>query len=268
MEHQFQPDSKHAWKCSICKKEKKTHPSALYPPDSSSQSPSVALVGQQEITNLQALEQKRQQQALEEQKRQQQALEEQKRQQQKATSQFSWDNGDVYSGQLHPQLLIPHDRNGLWVCHNGCRYEGEFIQGSFDGLGRYTDVDGTIHHGFWKDDFPLGQCVRYLPDGRRLEGNVKWLSSDRPEKDGAHRMWIEFNCQSDASSSFDEAWYEGRRHSIPPPVNAKQMTTSADSDFHLTSLRNEILELREELSNSLERSRRLEKQIQVCMRLH
>jgi hypothetical protein len=289
MEHQFQPENKLKWKCSICQKEKKYHlpDSSFTQPQPPPQAPSIIgsnhaqteIIGEktESFVTAPVLTASR------------------------VTipaplavpvtitptvapvsttlslgtdcpgtaggdgQTLHWDNGDVYFGQFKNQL--PHDRNGVWICHNKCKYEGEFIQGCFCGLGKYTDVDGTIHQGFWKDDFPLGQSVRYLPNGQRLVGNVKWISGDRPDDNGAFRKWIEFVCDSDLALSFHEVWYEGRRHWLPSHpssiIETSTSSSSSNSDFWLMSCRNEMSALQEELTKALDKVRQLEKQNQV-----
>ena len=183
-------------------------------------------------------------------------------QQNESENRYTWENGDYYIGELHSSLF--HDVNGKWVCHNGCKYEGEFYNGSFSGVGKYTDIDGTIHHGLWKEDFPCGDCVRYLPEGHRLVGSVKWLHRDRPDSDGAERMFIEFNCHSNSSNSFQEIWYEGRRQVIPSNQISNTPNLNQVEDVRLLGLRNEIAKLQSDLEKSLESQRRTEKQLKVC----
>ena len=76
----------------------------------------------------------------------------------------------------------------LMVKVNSVIYEGEFINGKYEGIGKYYYDDGNYYIGQWKNSLRNGEGVLYIQDGRviyegeffddKFEGNGKYYYPD------------------------------------------------------------------------------------------
>ena len=80
---------------------------------------------------------------------------------------------------------ILYDKNGK------IRYDGEYVNGKFEGIGKYYYDDGNYYIGQWKNGLGNGEGVLYFKDGRviydgefvndKFDGRGKFY-----EPDGGH----------------------------------------------------------------------------------
>ena len=110
---------------------------------------------------------------------------------------FIFANGDVYEGQYELNkttgtverqgfgVLTTKDRviySGIWkndklngsgsFYHEptGCKYEGDFLNGKFDGVGKYLWPDGSIYEGEFKESKLEGKGWFRDPTGQIWTG--------------------------------------------------------------------------------------------------
>lgn len=77
-------------------------------------------------------------------------------------------NGDRYEGQVLDGLF---DGWGVYVGRNGDRYEGEFRRDVKHGRGRLVFHDGRRYEGDFENDRPHGKGTLTYPDGSRYVGD-------------------------------------------------------------------------------------------------
>jgi len=59
-----------------------------------------------------------------------------------------YETKDIYIGEV---LNYKRHGNGILCYTNGCKYEGNFINGKFDGFGIFYDKYGEVEsQGIWK----------------------------------------------------------------------------------------------------------------------
>ena len=59
---------------------------------------------------------------------------------------------------------------------NGSRYEGNFVDGDYSGLGAFTWADGLVHEGEWADGLRSGFGMQWNKKGT-LMGCGLWTDS-------------------------------------------------------------------------------------------
>lgn len=79
----------------------------------------------------------------------------------------------VYSGEVNADG-IPHGQ-GKFTSSNttgeSWTYQGNWVNGHFDGFGTTTWSDGSIHSGEYQNDAQSGHGIHIFPNGQRYEGN-------------------------------------------------------------------------------------------------
>jgi hypothetical protein len=80
---------------------------------------------------------------------------------------FTWDNGDVYSGDWYAGQM--HGL-GLLVFQGTGQYKGSFVDGKRVGQGTFVWVDGHRYEGTWKDDLMDGFGRYTFPSGEAYSG--------------------------------------------------------------------------------------------------
>lgn len=81
------------------------------------------------------------------------------------------EKGMVFKGQA-----TDTDRpNGIGrlELENGDFYEGEFLNGKFDGKGRLVQAEGKMYEGEWKENKREGKGKEVWPDGKLYKGKFQ-----------------------------------------------------------------------------------------------
>jgi len=80
---------------------------------------------------------------------------------------YIYDDGQYYVGEYKNNIPngkgIKYNKNGIKL------YEGDFINGKFEGYGKYIWEDGLKYIGQWKNGLSHGKGTMYYP-----EGNIKY----------------------------------------------------------------------------------------------
>lgn len=119
---------------------------------------------------------------------------------------FIFANGDVYEGQYELNkatgtierqgygVLTSKDGtlySGVWKndklngsgsfthTSTGCKYEGDFLNGKFDGIGKYFWPDGSIYEGEFKESKLEGKGFFKDPTGQIWSGKFSGDSAAR-----------------------------------------------------------------------------------------
>ena len=57
---------------------------------------------------------------------------------------------------------------GVYALKNGDKYDGELVDGKFDGYGKYFWSDGKWYEGLWKNG-KMDKGTMYYPNGNYLD---------------------------------------------------------------------------------------------------
>ncbi len=82
----------------------------------------------------------------------------------------SWGQGWRYDGEM---LNGRFDGEGILVNDKGDQFAGWWKDGKLNGAGRVIHADGARYEGRWKDDQPSGRGVLIRTDGSRTEGEFQ-----------------------------------------------------------------------------------------------
>ncbi|XP_044160428.1 radial spoke head 10 homolog B-like [Bufo gargarizans] len=104
-----------------------------------------------------------------------------------------------YEGELVNGL---YEGEGVAYYKDGNVYRGMFSEGLMHGKGLYTWADGLKYEGEFFMNFPMGHGVYTWPDGSRYEGQVY----------KAIRHGSGVHISSDGQVSYAGQWHMGRRH--------------------------------------------------------
>lgn len=74
-------------------------------------------------------------------------------------------------------ILTFHSTIIAYRFSDGGRYEGEWINGRYEGRGRCEWHDGRIYEGEWKAGMAHGVGVETYPDGR-IRHSGKWIKDE------------------------------------------------------------------------------------------
>ena len=73
-----------------------------------------------------------------------------------------YNNGDRYEGEWEDGKF---NGIGKYFLNNGEIFEGKFKNSKYDGYGKYYFKNGDILEGIFINDYPVGECILYKPDG-------------------------------------------------------------------------------------------------------
>lgn len=79
-------------------------------------------------------------------------------------------NGDTYEGGYNKSTKTMEGR-GLYQFSNGSKYQGEFKDNQFEGIGDFTTSHFRIR-GIFKSNKAHGECVIEYSNGDRYEGSM------------------------------------------------------------------------------------------------
>ena len=83
---------------------------------------------------------------------------------------YIWDDGKYYLGEFKNN--IPNGKGIKYYKNGKIQYEGNFINGKFEGNGKFIYDDGYYYIGQFKDGLRNGKGTIYYPNGNiELEGN-------------------------------------------------------------------------------------------------
>ena len=96
---------------------------------------------------------------------------------------YIWEDGKYYIGEFKNNL--PHGRGKKFYMNENNLYEGDFINGQFEGNGKYTYDDGNYYIGQFKNGLRDGKGKKYGKNGKlifegdfindKAEGNGKYI---------------------------------------------------------------------------------------------
>ena len=90
---------------------------------------------------------------------------------------YIWEDGKYYIGEYKNN--IPNGKGIKYYTNGNILYEGEFINGKFEGNGKYIYDDGDYFIGQYKNGLRNGKGTMYYSNGKiKYEGD--WIN-DRPE---------------------------------------------------------------------------------------
>ena len=99
---------------------------------------------------------------------------------------YIWDDGKYYLGQFKNNL--PHGKGIKYYLNGNILYEGDFINGKFEGYGKYFYDNGDYFIGQYKNGLRNGKGKGYYADGKikyevdcingQAEGNGKFFYED------------------------------------------------------------------------------------------
>ena len=75
---------------------------------------------------------------------------------------MKYNNGDRYEGEWEDGKF---NGIGKYFLNNGERFEGKFKDSKYDGYGKYYFINGDILEGIFIYDNPIGECILYKSDG-------------------------------------------------------------------------------------------------------
>ena len=76
----------------------------------------------------------------------------------------------IYTGYVSIKSQIPFGY-GEWRGENGSVYEGEVVDGEWNGYGKYTQADGAVYEGYFVNFYKTGAGVYTLTNGTFESGN-------------------------------------------------------------------------------------------------
>ena len=83
---------------------------------------------------------------------------------------YIYDDGRYYIGKFNNN--IPNGKGILYYSNGKIKYEGDFINGKFEGIGRYNMENGDYYIGQWKNNLKNGKGIEYYSNGNiKYEGN-------------------------------------------------------------------------------------------------
>ena len=91
------------------------------------------------------------------------------------------DNGFIYIGQVLNNTIINNEFHGkgtLYYPNNTLKYEGDFINGGFEGNGKHIFPNGNYYIGQFKGSMQNGKDILYYKNGICLYGD--WTKSPIP----------------------------------------------------------------------------------------
>lgn len=90
---------------------------------------------------------------------------------------------------------------GVYLYNNGSKYEGNWVNGKFQGKGTFTRSDGSLmYKGEWENDLINGYGVYLWTDGNKYEGN--WVN----DKQNGYGVFL-FN----DGRKYEGNWKEGKK---------------------------------------------------------
>jgi len=105
---------------------------------------------------------------------------------------YIWENGAYYKGQVKNNL--PNGKGKKYNPNGKIEYEGDFINGKFEGNGKYIFDDGEYYEGQWKNGLRSGKGIHYYSNGNikyeghyyndKYEGNGKYINEDGESYEG------------------------------------------------------------------------------------
>ena len=71
-------------------------------------------------------------------------------------------NGEKYEGDWKEGFF---EGIGIFYLKNGERFEGRFKDNKYNGYGKYFYINGEWLEGIFKNDHPSGNCLLHKKDG-------------------------------------------------------------------------------------------------------
>ena len=97
---------------------------------------------------------------------------------------YTWDDGKYYEGELKNNM--PHGKGKKYYRNGKILYEGDFINGKFDGKGKYIYDDGEYYEGDFKKGLRNGEGTEYYSNEKiNYEG---YFIKDKYEGEGKY-IW-------------------------------------------------------------------------------
>ena len=95
---------------------------------------------------------------------------------------YIWDDDKYYIGEF--QNNLPYGKGTKYYSNGNILYEGDFINGKFEGNGKYICEDGDYYIGEWKNGLSHGKGTYYYSNGKiSYEGD--WINN-KPEGNGKY----------------------------------------------------------------------------------
>ena len=114
-------------------------------------------------------------------------------------------NGFIYIGQVLNNTIITntfHDKGKLYYPNNTLKYEGDFVNGGFEGNGKHIFPNGNYYIGQYKDSMQNGKGILYYKNGKiKYEGDFK---NNVPDGNGKY-IWENGNY-------YIGPWIKGVKH--------------------------------------------------------
>jgi len=99
---------------------------------------------------------------------------------------YIYDDGKYYIGDIKNN--IPNGKGIKYLKNGNILYEGDFINGKFEGYGKFICESGAYYIGQWKNGLSHGKGTMYYSNGNiklegywvnnKLEGNGKYISKE------------------------------------------------------------------------------------------
>lgn len=101
---------------------------------------------------------------------------------------YIWINGKYYLGEFNNSNNLPNGKGVKYNQDGTVLFEGNFVDGRFEGIGKYYYKNGRYFIGNYKNGFREGNGIIYYPDGKvmfesnyvedRREGPGKFVCED------------------------------------------------------------------------------------------
>ena len=113
---------------------------------------------------------------------------------------YIWEDGKYYMGEFKKN--IPYGKGIKYYKNGNILYEGEFINGKFEGNGKYIYDDGEYYIGQYKNGLRNGKGTIYYTNGKiKIEGD--WINGEL-EGNGKY-IW-------ENGEYYIGQWLNGKRH--------------------------------------------------------
>ena len=136
---------------------------------------------------------------------------------------YIWDNGKYYLGEFKNNK--PNGKGIKYYKNRKIEYEGDFINGKFEGKGKFIYDDGYYYIGQFKDGLRNGKGTIYYPNGNiefegnfinnKAEGYGKFIGEDGEYYIGQYKKGLEHGkgkyYYSNGKIQYDGEYFYGQR---------------------------------------------------------